>query len=40
MTLKLDIKRKLAKMLICQSVKGRSDIPNIEKSCTWGKMDG
>ena len=28
MTLKLDIKRKLAKILICQSVKGRSNIPN------------
>ena len=26
-------------MLICQTVKGRSDIPNIEKTGTWGKID-
>ena len=39
MTLKLGIKRRLVKMLICQSVKGRSDIPNIEKTGTWGKTD-
>ena len=26
-------------MLICQTVKGRSDIPNIEKTRTWGKID-
>ena len=39
MTLKPGIKRRMVKILICQSVKGRSDIPNIEKTCTWGKMD-